>query len=138
MPLFMKNVVWKLLFLSMFALWCVAVYEPDSPEMDRVGLALHKEFLIGASTQSEVEGFLVDSEWPISYRLTDEKCREKYGDSDFVCPGGDQIFATVPVASGMCGWFGRKSVRASFGFNSIATLVSIGTEMGPSWHVKLC
>ena len=134
----MKNIVWKLLFFVMFALWCVAIYEPNSPEMDRVGLQLHKEFRIGENTQADVERFLVDSGWPISYRLTDEKCRDKYGDSDFVCPGGDQIFATVSVASGICGWFGRQSVQASFGFNSIATLVSIGTEMGPSWHIKLC
>lgn len=134
----MKNAVWKLLFFVMCALWCVAVYEPDSPEMDRIALELHQEFRVGESTQAEVERFLVDSEWPISYRLTDKDCRKEHGDSDLVCPGGDQVSATVKVASGVCGWFGRESVQAMFGFNSAATLVSIGTGMGPTWRLKLC
>ena len=134
----MKLAVWKLLFILMFALWCVAVYEPDNPEMDRIALELHKEFQVGNSTQAEVEQFLVDSGWPISYRLTDQDCRKEHGDSDFVCPGGDQISATVKVASGMCGWFGRDTVQAMFGFDSVSRLVSIGTGMGPTWHLKLC
>ena len=134
----MTNAVWKVLFFAMFALWCVAIYEPTSPEMDRVGLELHKEFQPGSTTQDEVELFLADREWPISFRLADEECRKEYGESDFVCPGGDQISATVKVASGVCGWFGRESVQATFGFDSTGTLMSMGTGMGSSWRLKLC
>jgi hypothetical protein len=50
--------------------WLYHRFNLSSPELDRVGLELQLEFRIGASTQGEVEQFLADSEWPITYRLT--------------------------------------------------------------------
>jgi hypothetical protein len=106
--------------------------------MDAVGLELHQEFTMGSSTQLDVERFLAEKNWPIINRLTNEECRTTYGDSILACPGGDRISVSVPVSSGVCGWFGRSHVYASLGFDSISSLIFIGTSMEQIAPIKLC
>ena len=129
------------LLLVLLALWCVAIYEPNTPEMDAVELMLHRTFVPGETTQSEVEKYLESNNWPIIHRLDDQQCHEDYGASelpDMVCPGGDRIYASVPVSVGPCGWFGRRTVQANLGFNTVSVLVEIGAQMGPKLPIKLC
>jgi len=127
------------LLLVLLVLWCIAIYEPNTPEMDAVGLMLHRTFTPGETTQSEVEKLLESNNWPIIHRLSDQQCREEFGDSglpDIICPGGGQVYSSVPVSVGACGWFGRRTVQANLGFNTVSVLVEIGTQMGPSLPIK--
>ena len=124
--------------VALFLLWCIAIYEPDTPEMHAVGSEVYGTIRLGMENRADVEAFLKRKEWPIRYVLTDEECRARYGASEFVCPGGDNISAIAMVDSGFCGWFRRDEVFVQFSFQSDGTVASVGTSMDPVWPIKLC
>ena len=44
--------------LLLFGLWCIAIYEPETPEMDKVGSQLYSTIRLGLDAQSDVEALL--------------------------------------------------------------------------------
>lgn len=87
-------------------------------------------------TLSAAESFL--SAHGISYQnLTDAQCESSTLSDIVSCPGGTLIIGAVPVKNKICHYYRDANVRFQLGFNRLAQLVRVQTDMNPYRKLKV-
>jgi len=69
--------------------------------------------------------------------LSAQQCESAPPADVVACPGGVVLLGAVPVQNQICRYYRDRAVRFQLGFNSLAQLVRIQTDMNPYQMLKL-